>query len=81
MGRCSPPPNGWSGAWPGRENFFERLIVFLGGIALPLVSRQFGMTSREQGLLTAATLLAILLGALITWRFRIETRGLNLEPR
>ncbi|MEB3362021.1 MAG: MFS transporter, partial [Synechococcaceae cyanobacterium] len=52
----------WSLATAGK--FFEGLIVFMGGLALPLVSRQFGMTSVEKGLVTAATLLGILLGAL-----------------
>jgi putative MFS transporter len=52
----------WSLATAGK--LFEGLIVFMGGIALPLVSRHFGMTSSEQGLVTAATLLGILLGAL-----------------
>lgn len=52
----------WSLATAGK--FFEGLIVFMGGLALPLVSRQFGMTSAEKGLVTAATLLGILLGAL-----------------
>ena len=52
----------WSLATAGK--FFEGLIVFMGGIALPLVSRQFGMTSTDKGLVTAATLFGILLGAL-----------------
>jgi MFS transporter, putative metabolite transport protein len=53
----------WSLATAGK--FFEGLIVFMGGIALPLVSHQFGMNSLEKGLVTAATLFGILLGALI----------------
>ena len=52
----------WSLATAGK--CFEGLIVFMGGISLPLVSRQFGMTTTEQGLVTAATLAGILLGAL-----------------
>jgi len=52
----------WALATAGK--FFEGLIVFMGGIALPLVSRQFGMTSTEKGFVTAATLFGILLGAL-----------------
>ncbi|MFN6132161.1 MAG: MFS transporter [Synechococcaceae cyanobacterium] len=51
----------WGLATAGK--FFEGLIVFMGGISLPLVSRQFGMTSIETGLVTAATLLGILVGA------------------
>jgi putative MFS transporter len=52
----------WSRAMAGK--FFEGLIVIMGGIALPLVFRQFGMNSTEKGLVTAATSLGILLGAL-----------------
>ncbi|NDG75337.1 MAG: MFS transporter [Synechococcaceae bacterium WB8_1B_136] len=52
----------WGLATAGK--FFEGLIVFMGGIALPLVSRQFDMTSTEKGLVTAATLFGVLLGAL-----------------
>ena len=52
----------WSLATAGK--FFEGLIVFMGGISLPLVARQFAMTTTEKGLVTAATLLGILLGAL-----------------
>ena len=52
----------WSLATAGK--FFEGLIVFMGGIALPLVTRQFGLGGGETGLLTAATLFGILIGAL-----------------
>ena len=52
----------WSLATAGK--FFEGLIVFMGGIALPLVAEQFNMTSTEKGFVTAATLFGILLGAL-----------------
>ncbi|MFM8277744.1 MAG: MFS transporter [Cyanobium sp.] len=52
----------WSLATAGK--FFEGLIVFMGGIALPLVAQQFDMTSTEKGLVTAATLFGILLGAI-----------------
>jgi putative MFS transporter len=44
--------------------FFEGLIVFMGGIALPLVAEQFALAPRERGLVAAATLLGILIGAL-----------------
>ena len=53
----------WSLATAGK--FFEGLIVFMGGIALPLVAEQFAMTPTEQGLITAATLSGILIGALL----------------
>ena len=52
----------WSLATAGK--FFEGLIVFMGGIALPLVSEQFGMTATDRGFVTAATLFGIMIGAL-----------------
>ena len=52
----------WSLATAGK--FFEGLIVFMGGIALPLIAEQFGMTTTDKGLVTAATLAGILIGAL-----------------
>ena len=53
----------WSLATAGK--FFEGLIVFMGGIALPLVSDQFSIDQTGKGLITAATLAGILLGALL----------------
>lgn len=44
--------------------FFEGLIVFMSGIALPLVSEEFGLTASDKGFFTAATLFGILIGAL-----------------
>lgn len=52
----------WSLATAGK--FFEGLIVFMGGIALPLIDSEFAMTSADKGLVTAATLAGILIGAL-----------------
>jgi len=52
----------WSLATAGK--FFEGLIVFMGGIALPLIAEQFSMTGSDKGLVTAATLAGILAGAL-----------------
>jgi hypothetical protein len=43
---------------------FEGLIVFMGGIALPLQAVQFSMTPLEHGCVVAASLLGILIGAL-----------------
>ncbi|MFS6818726.1 MFS transporter [Synechococcus lacustris Tous-12m] len=43
---------------------FEGLIVFMGGIALPLVSEQFSIDQTTKGFITAATLAGILIGAL-----------------
>jgi len=51
----------WSLATAGK--FFEGLIVFMGGIALPLIAEEFAMTSTDKGLVTAATLAGILIGA------------------
>ena len=52
----------WSLATAGK--FFEGLIVFMGGIALPLVAEQFGMDAMDRGLVTATPLFGILVGAL-----------------
>lgn len=53
----------WALATAGK--LFEGLIVFMGGIALPLQSRQFGMTPAQQGGVAAACLAGILVGALL----------------
>ena len=53
----------WSLATAGK--FFEGLIVFMGGIALPLLSRQFAIGPTTMGLVTAAPLFGILIGALL----------------
>lgn len=53
----------WSLATAGK--LFEGLIVFMGGLALPLVAARFGLDAAGQGLLSAATLAGILLGALV----------------
>lgn len=64
---AGPPLSGmqwlvWSLATAGK--FFEGLIVFMGGIALPLIAEEFAMSSADKGLVTAATLAGILAGAL-----------------
>jgi MFS family permease len=51
----------WSLAAAGK--FFEGLVVFMTGIALPLIARQFHITSGQDGIVSAATLLGILIGA------------------
>lgn len=43
--------------------FFEGLVVFMTGVALPLIAREFGLTPAQHGLVSAATLLGILIGA------------------
>ncbi len=51
----------WSLAAAGK--FFEGYVVFMTGVALPLISREFGIGSAEHGLIGAASLLGILIGA------------------
>jgi MFS transporter, putative metabolite transport protein len=52
----------WSLAAAGK--FFEGYVVFMTGVALPLISREFGIGSAEHGLIGAASLLGILVGAI-----------------
>jgi putative MFS transporter len=51
----------WSLAAAGK--FFEGLVVFMTGIALPLIARQFHITASQGGIVSAATLFGILIGA------------------
>ncbi len=44
--------------------FFEGLVVFLTGVALPLISQEFGLGKTEHGVIGAASLFGILVGAL-----------------
>lgn len=43
--------------------FFEGLVVFMTGVALPLMVREFGLGAVEKGMVGAAPLLGILVGA------------------
>jgi MFS transporter, putative metabolite transport protein len=43
--------------------FFEGFVVFMTGVALPLISREFGISAAENGLVGAASLIGILIGA------------------
>jgi MFS transporter, putative metabolite transport protein len=52
----------WSLAATGK--FFEGYVVFMTGVALPLISREFEIGSAGNGLIGAASLLGILVGAL-----------------
>lgn len=52
----------WGLAAAGK--FFEGLVVFMTGVALPLMGAEFGMTPLQHGLVSAATLFGILIGAL-----------------
>ncbi len=51
----------WSLAAAGK--FFEGYVVFMTGVALPLISRQFGIGAAEACFISAASLLGILVGA------------------
>jgi MFS family permease len=44
--------------------FFEGLVVFMTGVATPLIASEFDMTATEHGLVSAATLFGILIGAI-----------------
>ena len=52
----------WTLAAAGK--FFEGFVVFMTGVALPLISREFGISPGENGLISAASLLGILIGAI-----------------
>jgi MFS transporter, putative metabolite transport protein len=43
--------------------FFEGLVVFMTGVALPLIGKEFNLTSAQHGLVSAASLFGILIGA------------------
>jgi MFS transporter, putative metabolite transport protein len=43
--------------------FFEGYVVFMTGVALPLIARQFDISGAENGLVSAASLFGILIGA------------------
>lgn len=43
--------------------FFEGLVVFMTGVALPLLGKEFGLSSAQHGIVGAATLFGILIGA------------------
>lgn len=51
----------WGLATAGK--FFEGLVVFMTGVALPLMSLEFDLTAAEKGMVGAASLFGILIGA------------------
>jgi MFS transporter, putative metabolite transport protein len=51
----------WSLAAAGK--FFEGFVVFMTGVALPLFSREFNIGAAEHGVISAASLFGILVGA------------------
>ena len=53
----------WSLAAAGK--FFEGLVVFMTGVAIPLIGAEFGLAAYEHGLVASASLAGILFGALV----------------
>ena len=53
----------WSLAAAGK--FFEGFVVFMTGVALPLIAREFHIVAAEKGLISAASLAGILIGAVL----------------
>jgi MFS family permease len=51
----------WGLATAGK--FFEGMVVFMTGVALPLIVTEFNLNSFEKGVIGAATLFGILIGA------------------
>jgi putative MFS transporter len=51
----------WSLAAAGK--FFEGFVVFMTGVALPLLSSEFNIGAAEHGIISAASLFGILIGA------------------
>lgn len=52
----------WALAAAGK--FFEGFVVFMTGVALPLISHEFGIGAAQNGLVSAASLIGILVGAI-----------------
>jgi MFS transporter, putative metabolite transport protein len=53
----------WGLAAAGK--FFEGFVVFMTGVALPLIVREFQIGAAEKGIVSAASLFGILLGAVL----------------
>ena len=51
----------WALACAGK--FFEGMVVFMTGVALPLIAIQFHLNAADKGFVTAASLAGILIGA------------------
>jgi MFS family permease len=45
--------------------FFEGFVVFMGGVTVPLISREFHLAEWEKGLVTSASLAGILVGTVL----------------
>lgn len=52
----------WTLAAAGK--FFEGLVVFMTGVALPLIAEEFKITPAQHGVVGAASLFGILIGAI-----------------
>jgi putative MFS transporter len=52
----------WSLAAAGK--FFEGLVVFMTGVAMPLIAQEFNITPAQHGVVGAASLFGILVGAI-----------------
>jgi MFS family permease len=53
----------WGLAIAGK--FFEGLVVFMTGVALPLIDKEFSLHTADHSLITASTLAGILIGATV----------------
>jgi MFS transporter, putative metabolite transport protein len=51
----------WGLASAGK--FFEGLVVFMTGVALPLIALEFSLNATQKGMIEAATLFGVLIGA------------------
>ena len=45
--------------------FFEGFVVFMGGVTVPLITREFHLAAAEKGLVTSASLAGILAGTIL----------------
>jgi len=53
----------WALAASGK--FFEGFVVFMGGVTVPLIAREFRLASTETGFVTSASLAGILVGTIL----------------
>ncbi|HEY2541321.1 MAG TPA: MFS transporter, partial [Stellaceae bacterium] len=53
----------WALAASGK--FFEGFVVFMGGVTVPLIAREFHLAASQTGFVTSASLAGILVGTLL----------------
>jgi putative MFS transporter len=53
----------WALAASGK--FFEGFVVFMGGVTMPLITREFHLAAAEKGFVTSASLAGILVGTIL----------------